>query len=130
MKWGGSAVGVAPATPNIADSRRRVAAVGLTRSAKKFIENVLSIHSKMVQAVVRALNAKEQDSLSASAASRAKAMCRGSSPSSHARRLNELRRWKAIRPTGDYSWSHYGWRGDFFFAIWIDFHDPFSKTLT
>ena len=36
----------------------------LTRSEKKFMENALPSHSKAVRALMRVLNAKEQDSLS------------------------------------------------------------------
>jgi DNA-binding MarR family transcriptional regulator len=43
---------------------RRVAVVGLTRAGKKFMGNVLPVHSKLVRALLRVLNAKEQDSLS------------------------------------------------------------------
>jgi MarR family transcriptional regulator, 2-MHQ and catechol-resistance regulon repressor len=49
------------------DERRegkRVSVAGLTKSGKKFMQNILPNHSKLVHALMRALNATEQDSLS------------------------------------------------------------------
>jgi MarR family transcriptional regulator, 2-MHQ and catechol-resistance regulon repressor len=49
------------------DERRegkRVTVAGLTKSGKKFMGNVLPNHTKVVKALMRALNATEQDSLS------------------------------------------------------------------
>ena len=42
---------------------RRLTVVGLTAEGKKFLRNVLSIHAKLVKAMMRALDAREQDSL-------------------------------------------------------------------
>jgi hypothetical protein len=41
-----------------------VSVVGLTKSGKKFMGNVLPSHSKLVRALLRVLNVTEQDSLS------------------------------------------------------------------
>jgi DNA-binding MarR family transcriptional regulator len=49
------------------DARRegvRVGVVGLTKSGKKFMGNVLPNHTKVVRALMRALTAREQDTLS------------------------------------------------------------------
>jgi DNA-binding MarR family transcriptional regulator len=43
---------------------RRVSVVGLTKSGNKFMGNVLPSHSKLIKALLRVLNATEQDSLS------------------------------------------------------------------
>jgi DNA-binding MarR family transcriptional regulator len=42
---------------------RRLTVVGLTAEGKKFLRNALSIHAKLVKAMMRALDAREQDSL-------------------------------------------------------------------
>jgi DNA-binding MarR family transcriptional regulator len=42
---------------------RRLIVVGMTAQGKKFLGQVLSIHSKLVKALMLALNAREQDSL-------------------------------------------------------------------
>ncbi|MGO9591858.1 MAG: hypothetical protein ACLP3K_17655 [Candidatus Acidiferrales bacterium] len=43
---------------------RMVHVVGLTARGKKFIGNVLPRHAKVVKALMRALDAREQDSIS------------------------------------------------------------------
>jgi DNA-binding MarR family transcriptional regulator len=43
---------------------RRVSVIGLTKSGKRFIGNVLPTHSKFIKALMRALEAREQESLS------------------------------------------------------------------
>lgn len=42
---------------------QRLIVVGLTRPGKKFMRNLLPNHSKLVKALMRVLNAREQDSL-------------------------------------------------------------------
>ena len=42
---------------------RRISVVGLTRTGKKFMKDVLPRHSKLVKALMRALHAREQESL-------------------------------------------------------------------
>jgi len=42
----------------------RTSVVGLTKTGKRFIADVLPTHTKMMKALMRALNAREQDSLS------------------------------------------------------------------
>ena len=42
----------------------RTSVVGLTKTGKKFIADVLPTHTKMMKALMRALNAREQDTLS------------------------------------------------------------------
>jgi MarR family transcriptional regulator, 2-MHQ and catechol-resistance regulon repressor len=55
---------LAKSTRNERREGRRVSVVGLTKSGKKFMGNVLPSHSKLVKALLRVLNATEQDSLS------------------------------------------------------------------
>ncbi len=43
---------------------RRINVVGLTKSGKKFIGNVLPRHSKVVKALMRALDGREQETMS------------------------------------------------------------------
>ena len=43
---------------------RRIRAIGLTKSGKKFIGNVLPRHSKVVKAMMRALDGREQETMS------------------------------------------------------------------
>jgi MarR family 2-MHQ and catechol resistance regulon transcriptional repressor len=43
---------------------RRIRAIGLTKSGKKFIGNVLPRHSKVVKALMRALDGREQETMS------------------------------------------------------------------
>ena len=43
---------------------RRIRAIGLTKSGKKFIGNVLPSHSKVVKAMMRALDGREQETMS------------------------------------------------------------------
>ena len=43
---------------------RRIKAIGLTKSGKKFIGNVLPRHSKVVKALMRALDGREQETMS------------------------------------------------------------------
>ena len=43
---------------------RRVSLVSLTKSGEKFVGNVLPRHSKLVKSLMRAIDAREQDSLS------------------------------------------------------------------
>jgi DNA-binding MarR family transcriptional regulator len=43
---------------------RRIRAIGLTKSGKRFIGNVLPSHSKVVKAMMRALDGREQETLS------------------------------------------------------------------
>ena len=61
---------VEPRRAHLAKSRnderregRRITAVGLTKSGKKFIGNVLPSHSKVVKALMRALDGREQETL-------------------------------------------------------------------
>jgi DNA-binding MarR family transcriptional regulator len=42
---------------------QRICVLGLTKSGKKFMGNVLPSHSKLVKALMRVLHAREQDSL-------------------------------------------------------------------
>jgi len=42
---------------------RRIAVVGLTKPGKKYMKDVLPRHSKLVQALMRVLDAREQESL-------------------------------------------------------------------
>jgi DNA-binding MarR family transcriptional regulator len=42
---------------------RRIRAIGLTKSGKRFIGNVLPSHSKVVKAMMRALDGREQETL-------------------------------------------------------------------
>jgi DNA-binding MarR family transcriptional regulator len=42
---------------------RRLTVVGMTAEGKRFLRHVLSIHGKLVKAMMRALDAREQDSL-------------------------------------------------------------------
>ncbi|HEX4073758.1 MAG TPA: MarR family transcriptional regulator [Candidatus Acidoferrales bacterium] len=62
---------VEPERAHLAKSRRgerregrRIRAIGLTKSGKKFIGNVLPSHSKVVKAMMRALDGREQETLS------------------------------------------------------------------
>lgn len=42
---------------------RRLTVVGMTAEGKKFLRNVLSIHAKLVKAMMRALDGREQETL-------------------------------------------------------------------
>ena len=42
---------------------RRVAVVGLTKTGKKFMKDVLPRHSKLIKAILRAIHIREQDTL-------------------------------------------------------------------
>jgi hypothetical protein len=42
----------------------RTSVVGLTKTGKRFIADVLPIHTKMVNALMRALDGRDQDTLS------------------------------------------------------------------
>ncbi|HTX15242.1 MAG TPA: MarR family transcriptional regulator [Candidatus Baltobacteraceae bacterium] len=55
---------VAKSTSDEARRGRRINAIGLTKLGKKFIGNVLPSHSKVVKSLMRALEGREQETLS------------------------------------------------------------------
>ena len=51
------------ALKNVPRRGRRIAVVGLTKTGKKFMKDVLPRHSKLVKALLRVLHIREQDTL-------------------------------------------------------------------
>ncbi len=62
VEWGRAHL--AKSRDNKPRTGRRIWAIGLTKSGKKFIGNVLPRHSKVVKALMRALDGREQETMS------------------------------------------------------------------